>query len=116
MHRLFLVPSLSDSSLAALAGGAHAQSAPDSNSASGSAMLPESVIVTATRIATPAEQIASSATVVTAADIAVTGSTDPSPGAGKCPRAECGADRRAGSGQTNVFMRTWHLIPITSRC
>ena len=57
-------------SLAALAGGARAQSAPDSNSVSGGNMLPESVIVTATRIATSAQQIASSVTVVTAADIA----------------------------------------------
>jgi vitamin B12 transporter len=57
-------------SFAALAGTARAQSAPDSNSVSDGNALPESVIVTATRIATPAEQIASSVTVVTAADIA----------------------------------------------
>jgi len=57
-------------SLAALASAAQAQSALDSNSVSGSSALPESVTVTATRIATPVEQVASSVTVITAADIA----------------------------------------------
>ena len=59
--------------LAALANSAWAQSAPSSNSVGGNGVLRESVIVTATRIATPAQQIASSASVVTAADIAAEG-------------------------------------------
>lgn len=56
--------------LTALASSAWAQSAPTSNSIGSNDVLPETVIVSATRIATPADQIASSATVVTAADIA----------------------------------------------
>src|SRR3569833_2394408 len=56
--------------LTVLTSSAWAQSAPASNSLSANAPLPETVIVSATRIATPADQIGSSATVVTAADIA----------------------------------------------
>ena len=47
-----------------------AQTAPTSNAINNPTTLPETVVVTATQIATPVDQIGSSVTVVTAADIA----------------------------------------------
>ena len=91
-------------SFAALATSAWAQSAPASNSLNAAAPLPETVIVSATRIATPVEQVASSATVVTAADIAAQGKQTLNDVLRSVPGLNIVQTGGAG-GQTSLFMR-----------
>lgn len=91
-------------SFAALAASAGAQTAPASNSLNTTDALPETVIVSATRIATPVDQVASSATVVTAADIAAQGKQTLADVLRSVPGLNIVQSGGPG-GQTSLFMR-----------
>ena len=91
-------------SFVGLATSAWAQSAPASNSLNTTTALPETVIVSATRIATPVEKIASSATVVTAAQIAAQGKQTLPDILRTVPGLNV-VQAGGPGGQTSVFMR-----------